>query len=287
MIPINSIWKQYFKNHHEGLGTTYERFILHNYFKRIKSKYSIQSVLEVPSFGMTGVSGINSMWWALEDTHVTVVDHSQERIDLIENVWRELSLSADYIHNSNDYERLLFKDNSFDMGWNFAALWFVPNLDKFLRELTRVSRKVIFICIPNRSNVFYLLRKLSDKNSKSLYEENINPAKIRKIMLKYNWQINEKGYLDIPPWPDIAMKKEDLLKKIGLKRLSKKIKTGDENHICILDYFSGKKKSMGKEILKYSFLENSPGVFQRIWAHHQYFIFTPNPDKLEIRSTKF
>jgi len=275
MVPINSMWKHYFKNHHEGLGTTYERFILHNYFKNLKSNYSVQSVLEAPSFGMTGVSGINSMWWAIEDTHVTIVDHSRERIDLIENVWRELSLSADCIYNSNDYNKHPFEDNSFDMGWNFAALWFVPNLDKFLKELTRVSRKVIFICIPNRSNVFYLLRKLSDKNSNSLYEENINPVKIRKIMLKYNWQINEIGYLDIPPWPDIAMKKEDLLKKVGLKQLAKKIKTGDENHICILDYFSGKNNNMDKEILKYAFLENSPRIFQRIWAHHQYFIFTP------------
>jgi len=287
MIPINSVWQQYFESHHEGLGTTYERFVLQQYFNAIRKRYSIQSVLEVPSFGMTGISGINSLWWAYKGSHVTILDNNKERISFIKKIWKEIPLPVDVMFQSYNCTSLPFDDNSFEMGWNFAALWFVPNLDKFLRELTRVSRKVIFICIPNRSNVFYLLRKLSDKNSKSLYEENINPSKIKKIMLKYNWQINEKGYLDIPPWPDIAMKKEDLLKKIGLKQLAKKIKTGDENHICILDYFSGKKKSMGKEILKYSFLENSPGVFQRIWAHHQYFIFTPNPDKLEMRSTKF
>lgn len=276
MISINSIWKQYFKNHHEGLGTTYERFILHNYFKNIKNKYSVQSVLEVPSFGMTGVSGINSMWWALEDTHVTIVDHSQERIDLINNVWRELSLSADFIYNSNDYKRLPFEDNSFDMGWNFAALWFVPNLDEFLKELARVSTKLIFICVPNRLNVFHVLRLAFEKKSDTkLNPSNINPLKIKSIMLNLKWKVEEQGFLDIPPWPDIAMKKEDLLKKIGLKQLAKKIKTGGENHICILDYFSGKKKNMDKEILKYSFLENSPWFFQRIWAHHQYFIFTP------------
>ena len=141
MIPINSIWKQYFKNHHEGLGTTYERFILHNYFKRIKSKYSVQSVLEVPSFGMTGVSGINSMWWALEDTHVTVVDHSQERIDLIENVWRELSLSADYIYNSNDYERLLFKDNSFDVIFGSHVLEHLETPYKTLKDFYRYLKR--------------------------------------------------------------------------------------------------------------------------------------------------
>jgi len=147
MLLINSIWKKYFNNRNEGLGTTYERFILHRYFESIKNRYSIQSVIEVPSFGMTGISGINSMWWALKDTWITVVDHSLERIDLINDVWREFFLNADFIYNSNDYKRLPFDDNSFDMGWNFAALWFVPNLDTFLRELTWVTRKVIFICV--------------------------------------------------------------------------------------------------------------------------------------------
>ena len=68
MLLINSIWKKYFNNRNEGLGTTYERFILHRYFESIKNRYSIQSVIEVPSFGMTGISDINSMWWALKDT---------------------------------------------------------------------------------------------------------------------------------------------------------------------------------------------------------------------------
>jgi hypothetical protein len=57
--PIDNNWKQYFEDFDEGLGTTYERFILHRYFEKIQSTCSIESVLEVPSFGMTGISGIN------------------------------------------------------------------------------------------------------------------------------------------------------------------------------------------------------------------------------------
>jgi len=274
MIPINSVWQQYFKNRHEGLGTTYERFILHHYFERIKNKYSIKSVLEVPSFGMTGISGINSIWWAYEGAHITIIDNDKERINLIKKVWQELSLEANFVYYPN-VSYLPLENHSFDMGWNFAALWFVPNLDTFLGELTRVTKKVIFICVPNRLNLFHLLRLAFQKNSEMQYLDNIKPVKIKEIMLTLKWQVEEQGYLDIPPWPDIAMNKEDLLQKIGLKWLANKLKSKEENYICILDYFSGKKKDMDKEILRYAFLEDSLSVFQKFWAHHYYFIFTP------------
>ena len=94
-------------------------------------------------------------------------------------------------------------------------------------------------------------------------------------MQNLSWVVKEQGYMDIPPWPDIAMNKEDLFQKIGMAWIAEKLKNKDENNICILDYFSGKNINMDKEILKYGFLENSPLFFQKLWAHHQYFIFTP------------
>lgn len=177
MISIDSAWQQYFDNNHEGLGTTYERLILHRYFERLKSTYQIKNVLEAPSFGMTGISGINSMWWANESCSVTIADHSRERIDLIKKVWRELSLDGKliYVQNLSDYSRLPFDDNAFDMGWNFVALWFVPDLNDFLKEVTRVNRKLVFICVPNSSNIFHMLRMVSQKTSDTLYADNINP----------------------------------------------------------------------------------------------------------------
>jgi len=276
MLFITSGWQHYFKNHNEGLGTTYERFILHQYFEKIKRNYSVQNVVEVPSFGMTGISGINSMWWASHGAKVTIVDQNRERIDLIKRTWQEVSLSADFIYQPHDYTSLPFGNNSFDMSWNFASLWFVPKLEEFLKELAQVTKKVLFICVPNRSNLSYLVRFFLKKNSNmNLHIDNINPAKIREIMQKLKWQLEEQGFLDVPPWPDIAMKKEDLLQKIGLKRLVDTLNSKEGNYTCILDYFSGKNKDMDKEILKYAFLEDSPRIFKRFWAHHRYLIFTP------------
>jgi hypothetical protein len=276
MVSITRVWQQYFENHHEGLGTTYERFILHHYFEEIKKEYSVQNVLEAPSFGMTGVSGINSMWWGYKGVHITIIDNDKERINLIKKVWQEISVEATFVYHPDGYTYLPFEDHSFDMGWNFAALWFVSNLEIFLKELTRVTQKVIFICVPNRSNLLHLFRLNFQNNSDtSLHTNNINPEKIKKIMFNLKWHVEEEGYLDIPPWPDIAMNKEDLLQKIGLKSLANRLKNRKRNYVCILDYFSGKRKDMDKEILRYAFLEHSPRIFKRFWAHHRYFIFTP------------
>ncbi len=276
MIAITSSWQQYFDNPDEGLGTTYERFILHKYFEIIKRKYSVQNILEVPSFGMTGISGINSMWWAYNGSPVTVVDDNEERIALIREEWEKVELEVRTVLYRDYSQPLPFESDSFDLSWNFASLWFVPELDKLLKELDRVSRKVIFICIPNRLGLGHLTRLLAKKKSDvPFYMNNIIPGNIKNIMRTLKWRVSDEGYFDVPPWPDIAMKKEDMLSAVGLKWLVEKVDNEKNNGICILDYFSGKKPDMEKEILRYSWLENSPWIIKRFWAHHQYIIFTP------------
>jgi SAM-dependent methyltransferase len=268
-------WQRYFRERNEGLGTTYERFVLHRHFERLNADHGIESVLECPSFGMTGVSGINSLWWAKRGARVTVMDDDVERTGLIRRVWEDLSLEGNIHCGQKEYVSLPFENDAFDLGWNFAALWFVPELELFLEELSRVTKKVILICIPNTSNVFCILRLMSQKNAVGFYPQNLNSARITNTLLKLNWCVFEQGYLDVPPWPDIAMNKEDLVEKLGFDSVAKRLRQREGSDICILDYFSGKAPDMENEILKYSFLENLPNMFKRVWAHHRYFIFTP------------
>jgi len=272
-IALN--WERYYEDFHEGLGTTYERVILHHYFESLMKRFSINSVLEAPSFGMTGISGINSMWWAPRGVRVTVMDDNLNRIGLIAEVWDEVPLKADFVFTES-FNCLPFDNDSFDLGWNFAALWFIDNTRLFLQELTRVTRKVIFICVPNQSGIAHMFgSKLVRNQSQNVFIDNIKPQNISSAMESLDWQIDGQGYFDVPPWPDIAMKKEDLLNRIGLNRLSNRLKHNNENYLCILDYFNGKNEHMEKEILRYSFLERSPLFFKKLWAHHMYFIFTP------------
>lgn len=275
-LSILDTWPSYFENWDEGLGTTYERFILHRYFEQLKSRYGVQSVLEVPSFGMTGISGINSLWWAAQGVTPTVVDDNEQRISQSQQVWDSIPLPVDFVHH-NPNETLPFDDGSFDLSWNFASLWFIKDIERFTAELMRVTRKVIFICVPNSNGLGYKLRYWMDKNlPQHFYPQNILPKSFVPHLTQHGWKLQRRGYLDIPPWPDIAMKKEDMLRKAGLGFLVKKEEDEQPQtgaRTCIVDYFNGSRPQLEEEILKYSFLERAPFPVKQVWGHHRYFIF--------------
>ena len=121
-ITISHCWEDYFKRHDEGLGTTYERFILHNYFSSLKDCYNIQTVLEAPSFGMTGVSGINSLWWASQGAKVTIVDQSTTRLAAIEKAWQETGLPAEFVFQPPNSAELPFADGAFDLAFSNSVI---------------------------------------------------------------------------------------------------------------------------------------------------------------------
>lgn len=269
-ITITNCWEEYFRNPNEGLGTTYERFVLHDYFSWLKSRYDVNSILEAPSFGMTGVSGINSLWWARQGVKVTIVDQSCARLTAIQNVWTTTGFAADFVFQAPDSAMLPFADGSFDVAWNFAALWHVKDGDTYLAELARVVRKALFLCVPNQQNVCWILRP----HDSAEYElKNIDISRIISRLAPLGWQMSKTGLFDVPPWPDIAMKKENMLKTIGLGRLAKSVESTDRAGLCILDYFSGRTPSMDKDILKYGFLEHSPNWLKKRWAHHRFLLF--------------
>jgi hypothetical protein len=274
-FELLAYWEHYFETRHEGLGATYERFVLHGYFKRIKDQYGVKTVLEAPVFGMTGISGINSVWWAVHRARVTLVDHNRERLAAVKKVWQELSLQAELIYNPGTYSSLPFADREFDMSWNFAALHSDIEPEVLMQELARVTRKVIFICVPNPMHLFGLLLNSWPKELRGLRHFNMTSAHVEKIMTASGWQLKERGVLVVPPWPDIAMPKEELLRRIGLRRYARRLEKeiARKDRICILDYYSGRNKEMKREMCRYGFLENSPNWLKTVWAHHRYFVF--------------
>ena len=273
-LEIINSWPDYFENMDEGLGTTYERFILHRYFNIIKDRFHVESILETPSFGMTGVSNINSLWWSAKGIVPIVLDNHAQRVQKSQKVWQDIPLSVD-MRVVDDFHSLPVDDQSVDVSWNFAALWFVENLDAFFSELNRVTRKAVFICVPNNYGIGYQLRaRLNDTQIPGFYLHHILPKSIQSAADKFGWKLWKRGYLDIPPWPDIAMKKEVLFSKLGLGFLIKKnTASASETRTNIVDYFNGRNPDLEEQILKYSYLENAPTPIKQIWGHHRYFIY--------------
>jgi Methyltransferase domain len=276
VLSILDTWPEYYEHMDEGIGTTYERFILHNYFQKLKNSFDVQSILETPSFGMTGISGINSLWWSKQGIIPTVIDNHQERIEKSEKVWAGIPLNVNFKH-VDDLNIIPFGDNEFDMSWNFAALWFVSNLQQFISNLCSVTKKVIFICVPNANGIGFILRtKFNNEHIPDFFIDNVLPKNFIPFFETNDWYLNDHGYLDIPPWPDIAMKKENMLKKAGLGFLVKEGDGSDKTTFekkCIVEYFDGSNPGLEQDIMKYNFLEKSPFPIKQVWGHHRWFIF--------------
>ncbi len=273
-IPILNNWKNYFTNFDEGLGSSYERVILNKKLESICKHFRIKSILEAPAFGFTGISGINSMDLARKGHSISLIDHDKERIELINKIWEKMNLDIN-THFSQDYRKLPFPDKNFDLSWNFSALWFVKELPVFLKELTRITSKAIFLCVPNRSGIGYLSQKILGKKElqKLLIERNIIPKNFKNMMKDLGWMLIDKNYIDCPPWPDIGMPKDKFLKIFKLDWL---LKNKTHEPVSIIDYYSGKNENFEEQMLSYSWFEkNIPDFIKYFWAHHRYFLFIP------------
>lgn len=269
-------WQKYLTDYNEGLGLVYERFVLNDYLDRLVSQHNIRSALEAPIFGMAGVSGINSVRLAQRGCTVTLVDDNAERLRGIERIWGELNLRATFVHHT-DFAHLPFEDDSFDLAWEWAALWYLPNAEALLHELVRVSRKLVFVAMPNRVQIGYLMRKyLLERDFVNYVDErwaDIN--RIKKALRDTKVTFIDEGVLDVPPWPDTVMPASQVLQRLGIR--SKKLDaqfTGASWNWSTMDYYLGRRPELKAQIDRYTFLERAPIPWQlkAIWAHHRYVL---------------
>jgi hypothetical protein len=268
------VWKRYLTDYNEGLGVVYERLVLNEYLDELLARHEVKTVLEAPLYGMAGVSGINSVRLAQQGCAVTLVDSNVERLEGVTRIWKELGLSATFVHHE-DMGRLPFPDGSFDLVWEWAGLWYLPDAEALLRELVRTSRKLVFVAMPNRLQVGYLMRKvLIDRDFfKAVDERWVDMGRIKGILREEGLRIVEEGVLDVPPWPDTVMPAAEVLNRLGIK--SKKLEgqfTGDSWQWSTMDYYLGRRPELHAQVMRYAFLDRAPLPWwiKAVWAHHRY-----------------
>ncbi len=269
-------WRKYLTDYNEGLGLVYERLMLNDFLENLQKKYSIADVLEAPIFGMAGVSGINSVVLARNGANVTLVDGNAERLAGVEQIWQELGLDARCLYLDPLIE-LPFPDDAFDLAWNWAALWYLPDPERLIGELVRVSRNLIFIAMPNRAQVGYLIRKFVLERDFVRYvdESWANIGRVKNILRDWECKIIDEGVLDVPPWPDTVMPASEVLKRLGIRSQEMQSRfQGDGWNWSSMDYYSGKRPELKAQMDKYAFLERAPLPWQikSIWAHHRYVV---------------
>jgi SAM-dependent methyltransferase len=269
-------WEKYLTDWDEGLGVVYERFILNDYLDKLVDDYQIETVLEAPLYGMAGVSGINSVRLAERGCAVTLVDGHPGRLAGVAKIWAALKLPARFVLSPH-FTVLPFPDKSFDLAWEWAGLWYLPNAAALLRELVRVSRRLVFVAMPNPLQVGYLLRKyVIDRDFfPTISERWAQMGRIKKRLRAAGVRFVDEGVLDVPPWPDTVMPAAEVLRRLGIKseRLHARF-TGTGWTWSTMDYYLGHAPDLRERVLKYAWLDHAPLPWQlkTIWAHHRYIL---------------
>lgn len=271
-------WKKYLNDYNEGLGVVYERFVLNDYLDRLVKEYGVHTVLEAPLYGMAGVSGINSVHLARCGCDVTLVDWVDERLEGITHIWRELGLPARFVLHQ-DLAHLPFEDDTFDLAWEWAGLWYLSDPESLLRELARVSRQLVFVAMPNNLQVGYLMRKyLIDRDFFAAVDERwVQMGRIRRVLGDAGVRFIDQGVLDVPPWPDTVMPAAEVLRRLGIK--SEKLQsqfTGDGWTWSTMAYYLGQVPDLYDRVMRYAWLDRAPIPWQLklVWAHHRYILGT-------------
>lgn len=269
-------WKKYLTDWNEGLGVVYERFVLNDYLDKLIDRHHLRSVLEAPLYGMAGVSGLNSVRFAARGCELTLVDNDWERLQGVTKIWAKLNLRANFVWHG-DFCQLPFAANTFDLVWEWAGLWYLPNAEQLLRELARVSRKLVLVAMPNKLQVGYLMRKyLIDRDFFPTVDERwVDINRIKRVLQDSGVLIIDEGVLDVPPWPDTVMPAAEVLKRLGLK--SKKLNdqfTGEGWRWSTMAYYLGQEPDLRERVMKYAWLDHAPAPWQlkTIWAHHRYVL---------------
>ena len=271
-------WKHYLTDYNEGLGLVYERFVLNDFLLALQQEHDIQTVLEAPLYGMAGVSGINSVALAQAGCEVTLVDDNPQRAAGVRRIWDELGLDATVLEvEPGDWGNLPFDDDSFDLAWDWAALWYLADAAALLNELARVSRDLVFVAMPNRRQVGYFLRKrVLDRDFFQTVDERwVDVGRIRRALEEAGLRIVQQGVLDVPPWPDTVMPASEVLKRLGLR--SKKLEqqfTGDNWQWSTMAYYLGQQPELHERVMRYAWLDRVrlPWRLKAVWAHHRYLL---------------
>lgn len=272
-------WRRYLSDYNEGLGLVYERFVLNDFLLDLAQRHDLRSVLEAPLYGMAGVSGINSFALAQEGATVTLVDDNAERLAGVERIWREdLRLPVNLARVApGGWRSLPFADGSFDLAWEWAALWYIDNPAGLLAELARVSRKLVLVAMPNTWQVGYWMRKwVIDREFFYNHDETwTDMSRIIGLLQDMGLEVVEQGVLDTPPWPDTVMPANEALKRLGIRsrRLEQQF-TGDNWEWNTMAYYMGQEPDLRERVIQYAWLDHAPLPWQvkAVWAHHRYVV---------------
>lgn len=171
---------------YEGIGTWYEYLVKYRIFRKLKNINSILLAGLPEEYGLAS----DILLFAIHGIKITVIDDRKEKL----NEFIELAKKFNIEKNVNikllkDFNKLPFKENSFDLVTNTEAIQRIPDYRTFIREMERVSKKHVIVFSPNG---YYYSHYIITK---------IKTFTMHNFLSAFSLKIINKNYLDRPPWP--------------------------------------------------------------------------------------
>lgn len=190
-----------------GLGTTYERIALARLLGRLADRYRIESVLEGPTDGITGIRGLNSVPLAQRGASVELVLADRDEIELARRAWEALGLGDRVTIRASDGNRLDARAGAYDLVWNFNSIPQVEEPSRLLDEMCEASRSFVMVFVSNTWNYGFPVHRLHHLASREPWSHGdisaMNTRSIAASLAARGFEIVERLLVDTPWWPDI------------------------------------------------------------------------------------
>jgi hypothetical protein len=258
-----------------GLGTSYERLSIYSLTERLGRELSIQSSLEGPIDGITGINGINSIALARLGVRATVV---LPDMNLIRYARRYYEAENCQSHVSFICSNDLVLHKQFDLVWNFNCLPQREDHEKVLEQMAGCSRKYIMVFTSNTRNYGFWIHRLHHVVEKELwYHGDIQIMNIRKIsasLRRLGFRTIRKLFVDVPWWPDIDSPIEEVAAsflpflKPFLKK-SRRLEIYKYNHENFPYFNEERRHKLLKILSSHPKFESSLLPLKLFFAHHR------------------
>lgn len=193
-----------------GLGTTYERWALYRFLEDIRREFGIQTVLEGPGDGITGIAYLNSLGLARSGASVTLAATGQQRAAFARPVWQRYASTAcqPEICLVDPPGSLAGFENRFDLVWNFNIINRHPHPRMLLEQMARASRRYVLVLVPNRQNYGFFLHRLQHRASGEAWDHGptqlLAAAPFQMMFSEIGLRVRKIAWVDCPWWPDIV-----------------------------------------------------------------------------------
>jgi len=252
----------------EGLGTKYERIMVDGLLSRIAGQYGIKSALESPADGITGIPGVNSLVLAgVLSRPMCLANPSLCLLQEAGATWQGKGLGDKVRLFQSGVAALPFSDRCHELSWSFCMLEKMNDPVIYLKELSRVSSKIVLMVTINNNNLGNALHRWYHAIKKAPWDHgNIDMTKMAgmiKAFTRAGLEVLEAGAVDVPP----SMDTQDMPLKDDIDRVvrlfGRKWEWGLHN----------KAENKSGLLNLFCWLEaNLPPWFKRLNAHHIYVI---------------